>query len=224
MMKTNWSSTWPAIYQSPAAEMVLFACEGIQRISVRSISNPPQRSGERRKTRKKKERKRRERFIEFDLLQNKGGTKVLHIFNGLKYCKTRRNTDFRGSTMNDGGASKLSTFEISFSHGRRTTDERWVKQAETWESDDFFFPCKVINKIPDYNSFWQITTQGIRVVWLCRTLPHTQSLITSPPAHALPPTLLQQDIWWKDKLRWRRYIFFFFRSKFISSRRKFSRR
>lgn len=23
-MKTNWSSTWPAIYQSPAAEMVLF--------------------------------------------------------------------------------------------------------------------------------------------------------------------------------------------------------
>lgn len=28
-MKTNWGSTWPAIYQSPAAEMVLFACEGI---------------------------------------------------------------------------------------------------------------------------------------------------------------------------------------------------
>lgn len=28
MMKTNWSSTWPAIYQSPAAEMVRFACEG----------------------------------------------------------------------------------------------------------------------------------------------------------------------------------------------------
>lgn len=81
----------------------------------------------------------------------------------------------------------------------RDTRQQWL-----------LFPQKVINKILDHNSFWQITLHSVRVVWLCRTLPHTQSLITSPPAHALPPTLLLQDIWWKDKLRWKRYIFFVF--------------
>jgi len=72
---------------------------------------------------------------------------------------------------------------------------------------DFFFPCKVVNKILDHNSVWQITTQRLpgSLYWV---LPHTKSLRTSPPAHALTLTLvLLQDIWWKDMLRWRRYMF-----------------
>ncbi len=88
-------------------------------------------------------------------------------------------------------------------------ESKTERNKQTRERSDFFFLRKVINKILDHNSFWQITTQGIRVVWLRRTLPHTQSLITSPPAHTLPPTLLLQDIWWNDKLRWWRCIFFF---------------
>lgn len=54
-MKTNWNSTWPVIYQSPAAKTVLHACEGIQRISLSRTLNTPHRarlretSGERKK-------------------------------------------------------------------------------------------------------------------------------------------------------------------------------
>lgn len=38
---------------------------------------------------------------------------------------------------------------------------------------------QIINSILDHNSFWQMATQGIRIVWLCLTLPHTPGLITS---------------------------------------------
>lgn len=46
MMKTNWNSTWPVIYQSPAAKLVPFACEGIQPVSLRRLLHAPRRPGE----------------------------------------------------------------------------------------------------------------------------------------------------------------------------------
>lgn len=46
MMKTNWNSTWPVIYQSTAAKLVPFACEGIQPVSLKTFLHAPPRPGE----------------------------------------------------------------------------------------------------------------------------------------------------------------------------------
>lgn len=46
MMKTNWNSTWPVIYQSPAAKLLPFACERIQPVSLKTILHAPLRPEE----------------------------------------------------------------------------------------------------------------------------------------------------------------------------------
>lgn len=101
----------------------------------------------------------------------------------------------------------------------KTSYEVKTKKMQRHERAVTSFSCKVINTILAHNAFWQITTQGIRVVWLGRTWPHTWIMITSPPAHAPPATLLLQDIWWEDKLR-RCIDTLFFPTVNVSLRRK----
>lgn len=61
------------------------------------------------------------------------------------------------------------------------SDTQWERERDEYgglsHRNAFFF--QIINSILDHNSFWQIATQGIRIVWLCLTLPHTPGLITS---------------------------------------------
>lgn len=166
---------------------------------------------------------------------------IVELINGQKRCKTHGNAQVLKEErwISDGSKWKINlridsrpfkSLSVTAEKNRAwRKNER--KQAQTRESSDLFCRCKVINKILDHNSFWQIAAQGIRVVWLCRTLPHTKSLITSPPADALPSALFLQDIWWKDKLRWWRYMFFFLLSFFFPAavnlsvaERNFSRR
>lgn len=46
MMKTNWNTTWPVIYQGPGVELVPFAWEGILPVSLTIILHAPLRPGE----------------------------------------------------------------------------------------------------------------------------------------------------------------------------------
>lgn len=141
MMKTNWNSTWPVIYQSPAAK------DGAS--CLRGDSTP---------------------FLFF--FSPSGALNVSGWGQTEASQRETKRGGWRGNVYFSGRGAKIWVAVLSRQH--RLRKRKWTVQRERNEEKRAVTrgsslllpsPSKVIDKIPDHNSFWPITTLGVGPVW-----------------------------------------------------------
>lgn len=132
MMKTNWSSTWLAIYQSPSAEVVLFACKGLPTNFIEYVLTAIEARHEKKDS-------------------NRHAEKVKKKKKERLHWKTH-------STENDLGESFLKIhfrndeiiFKSCFNHRWKPEDQRREQQGEGKQRHErgvtLFFPSKLLTR------------------------------------------------------------------------------